>query len=179
MKYSSTSVLFYITDNNEHYVLLGEQGHSGTYSDFGGTRKSKMDRNYYDTAFRELLEEWFGWTVIPIHFIDQLINSVEKDAEIHVKNKIHLLFIFSVNEIEKILRLCKNIDRHSAYYKVFPITLRDLIKNRDIRSTKVNQLKIFNIRNDISLFYVDPNAREDIERLRKILDRRIFHQTRS
>lgn len=177
MKYKSTSILFYGKDTHkDYYVLLGYQNRLKAYSDFGGQRKSAMDRDYYDTALRELLEEWFGWTVIPLHFIDQLVNELEENVEMHVKNDTHILFILDIQQLENILKRCKNIDRNSDYYTQFPINYHDLLdKRRAGKKATVSKLEFFNIQDDKRLRGIDPNAYEDIERLRKILDRRTFH----
>jgi hypothetical protein len=187
--YKSTSVLFYeesIEKDQENYVLLAYHPELRTYSDFGGKHQNKRDRTFFDTAFRELLDELFGWKIIPYKFLDEVIYTLDKlmeieqgiNIQIHVKDRVHALIILNTEHLKRLLQICKNSGRTSLFYDDFPDNAYDLIHKRKYTNKQhVTDINFFAI-SSLSFESVDPRTHEDLSRLQKILERRYHHYNR-
>lgn len=183
--YKSTSVLFY-TDEQENYVLLAHHKELNKFSDFGGKRQGKRDRSFFDTAYRELLDELFGWKIIPYYFIDEISytldqlteQEVDQKIEIHIKNDVHVLIILTEKHLERLLQICKHSGRDSAYYDKFPVTVYELVRKRKYtKKQTISELQFFKL-SELSFDEIDPRTHDDLNRLNIILERRYEHSQR-
>jgi hypothetical protein len=184
LPYKSTSILFYKSSyDKEDYVLLAYHPDLDKYSDFGGKIYDKKDQNFFQSAFRELLDELFGWKIIPYYFINELIYNLDKmmeretdrNIEIHIKDNVHVLIILTQEHLKRLLQLCRNTGRTSKYYDILPDNISDLIKKRKkYKTQQVSELKFFKF-SSLPLNDVDPRTHQDLYRMNVILNRRYEH----
>ena len=165
--YTSAGILF----AEGPVALAGVQKHRllghddiATLSGFGG-RKEPKDFDWCHTAWREVIEELYGESVIPVELILDLRRLIPvKEPEVERHN--YVLFRLTFADLTQVLRICAlpKYKLASPIYSSLPLTLEDLILKRQPKShTEVGTLSLVPISHDVS---VDTYFTEDLAALR-------------
>lgn len=128
--YTAAGILF----SNQSVALAGVQkywkvvkGADAVLSGFGG-RKEETDKDWFHTAWREVVEELFHVKTVSITLIHELRHSFPPSDPVFMSGYVMLHY-----EFLDLVKALKIIQRHipvSALYKTFPTTLNDLVTNR-------------------------------------------------
>lgn len=114
------------------HVLAGYQPHKKNpcITGIGGHREK--GENYYQTAFRETVEELYHVSKLPPCLVPRLMNELPPKREDNHNNYIILNYTF--DDFKKFLKICKKAGLVSPVYKTLPRTLMEAIKERDMSS---------------------------------------------
>ena len=112
------------------YILGGYQQNKQRpcISGFGG--KAKEGERPYETAWRETLEELFGWDEVPKGLLQRTMIYEEGVESIKSEDDTYIGYIYSFWILDKLLKEAKGSGYTSEYYDEFPETLQELIFNR-------------------------------------------------
>lgn len=112
------------------HVLAGYQPHKKfpCISGIGGHKEK--DENYYETAWRETIEEIFDVTSIPASLIPTLRRHLPPRNEQNHFNYIILQYTFE--DFHTFLKLCRHSGLHSPLYKKFPRSVMESIRSRAV-----------------------------------------------
>ena len=126
-----SGVLF--TDNN--VLLAGYQPKQKIISGIGG--KAHPGETTHDTAMREMLEELFGYDIIPV----DLLKDVRLSPQQVLWSKDYVVYVYSFRDLEIILDVVKWHNIRSPFYAVLPTTCGDLVfKRRAPPSAEITHL---------------------------------------
>jgi hypothetical protein len=114
---------------NGTHVLGGFQPKKAIISGIGG--KPEELETPFETALRETVEELFEIKKVDKELVIQLMGDFKTYYEINVTDY-YVSFIFSFEELEKLLRILNNYGIVSPLYTIFPLTLNDLLFKRKI-----------------------------------------------
>jgi hypothetical protein len=111
-------------------ILGGYQPHKKfpMISGIGGSKTTGETPPY--TALRETLEELFDFKTVSTDLIDDILEFVP--ASHTEKHGSYIYFVYSFQDLEKILRLVKKHHLKSSLYKEFPDTVWKLVSNRSV-----------------------------------------------
>ena len=128
-EYTAAGILF----SNQFVALGGVQknwkvvkGAEAVLSGFGG-RKEETDKDWFHTAWREVVEELFHVKTVSTTLIQELRHSFPSDP---IFTSGYVMLHYEFLDLVKALKI---IQRHlsvSVLYKTFPTTLSDLVTNR-------------------------------------------------
>lgn len=96
-------------------------------SGIGGSKKN--NETPQDTAIRETLEEIFDIEIVKEDMLDLIKKNIIPGKT--VKNGSYVCFVYSFNDLEKLLNIVKYSGLRSPLYNQIPTTVSDLILNRD------------------------------------------------
>jgi hypothetical protein len=146
---------------NNKVVLGGFQPYKSKpcISGFGG--KAKEGERTYDTAWRETLEELFGWKEVPRGLLHRcMLYEPGKKIE----SDIYVTYVYSFYILEKVLKEAKESGYESDFYTVFPETIEELILNRE-GTGEIEELCILPIKSMNLKEYIAEEFIEDIKAL--------------
>ena len=115
-----SGVLF--TDNN--VLLAGYQPKQKTISGIGGM--ANPGETTHQTAMREMLEELFGYEIIPA----DLLKDVQLSPQRVLWSKDYVVYVYSFRDLEVILDIIKWHNIRSPFYAVLPLSCADLVFKR-------------------------------------------------
>jgi hypothetical protein len=128
-------------------------------SGIGGSKEP--GETFLYTAIRETLEELFDYKDVSVKMIEAIIESVPYKKII--KNGSYVFLIYSFDDLVKILRLVKGFKVPSHLYKVFPLTLNDLVFSRILDpSVELTHLAILPL---VTGLKIDKNLLDDIPQI--------------
>jgi hypothetical protein len=144
---------------NGTHVLSGLQ-RSGL-SGFGG--KKRFTETHLETAWRETMEELFGFHD---QFIKSRLNELCAIRPTYVKfSDQYVCYIYTFKDLEKALSILKKYHPISSYYRYFPMTIMDLILNRrNFPNSEVGTFALLPISPGL---IVAPEFQHDLEELCK------------
>ena len=129
LPFSAAGILF----SNETHVLAGYQPHKSTpcITGIGGTRNE--GEYALQTAWRETLEELFGWNTIS----SKLITLCETNLlpKLWFSRGEYICFQYSFDDLKKLLQLVKHCHISTPLYQSIPTTILELVFNRKILQT--------------------------------------------
>jgi hypothetical protein len=114
------------TDGN--HILGGYQPNKERPCISGIGGHTEQGETYLQTAYRETIEEIFHVSKIPVGLIDTLIRTMSPQS-IRMK-KGYVILRFTFQDLEKMLKLCKQANLQSPLYTKFPRTLIETIQQR-------------------------------------------------
>ena len=151
--YQSAGCIF--TDGKQ--VLAGYQHKSSYISGLGGQRINGED--YHQTAIRETVEELFD--VVPSTELIHQLQSIPYSK--HFMNGSYAVLVYSFDDLNTFMEICKNYLLNSSLYDKFPETLVELILNRiSDKNTEVQQLYLLPINHEL---HIDRNFLKDLSQL--------------
>jgi hypothetical protein len=114
---------------NKQLVLAGYQQNKADPSISGIGGAKKPGELFQETAFRETLEELFHVETFPTGLLQAIEFSLTPESI--VQNGTYLMIVFNFKDLETLLRICKYYRLKSPIYQQFPVTLKDLVFNRE------------------------------------------------
>lgn len=153
MEYTAAGCLFV----NGTHALAGYQPGKTVpcISGIGGKREER-DSGVMETALREMLEEVLG-IYDSARFMGAL-TGVEYITMIRGRNYVNIVYSFLA--LEKILAVVQGSGVQSPYYKVFPLTLNDLIFSREAGGAEIVHFAVLPLVPDLP--WVDPYFVKDL-----------------
>ena len=136
MAYAGAGVLF----TNRQVALAGYHQYKTCLSGIGGKREVS-DRTPQETAFREALEELFSLSDVPYSIIKQLCEVFSTPDPMLVSST-YIAYVYSFNDLTRLLHLCKGFGLVSPVYSSFPETIEDLLFQRIQGEGEVSHLAI-------------------------------------
>lgn len=115
------------------HVLAGYQPNKRNPCITGIGGHKEKDETYYQTAFRETVEELFHLQKLPPQLLPTLLSELRSRKEQNHKNYIILHYDFE--DLKKFLQICKKCGIESPLYKKTPKTLLQLLQERSIVTT--------------------------------------------
>ena len=129
-------------------VLAGYQFRhgKGVLDGIGGSRDGS--ETAIETAFRETLEELFE--IAPS---DELVTEMRRKFKPRSKFQTgqYICFVYNFKTLEKMMVFLKGCNLRSPLYKVFPVTITELLFGRRIRPTELTHLSLIPFVDDLSL----------------------------
>ena len=142
--FSAAGCLF----TDKKLVLAGYQFRhgKGVLDGIGGSREE--GEMAIETAFRETLEELFD--IVPSA---ALVTEMRKHFKPRSKFQTgqYICFVYNFKTLEKMMVFLKGQGLHSPLYKVFPVTITDLLFSRRIRPTELTHLSLIPFVDELSL----------------------------
>jgi len=142
--FSAAGCLF----TDKKLVLAGYQFRhgKGVLDGIGGTREE--GETAIETAFRETLEELFE--ILPSA---ALVTEMRKHFKPRSKFQTgqYICFVYNFKTLEKMMVFLKRQGLRSPLYKVFPVTITELLFSRRIRPTELTHLSLIPFVDDLSL----------------------------
>ena len=142
--FSAAGCLF----TDKKLVLAGYQFRhgKGVLDGIGGTREE--GETAIETAFRETLEELFE--ILPSA---ALVTEMRKHFKPRSKFQTgqYICFVYNFKTLEKMMVFLKGQGLRSPLYKVFPVTITELLFSRRIRPTELTHLSLIPFVDDLSL----------------------------
>ena len=124
--YSAAGVIF--TDGT--YCLAGYQPGKKNPCITGIGGMKEVGETAILTALREAVEEIFNIKSVPPAFIKALQDKLR--VRNCIKNNTYIIFVYTFNDLELVLKLAKQYKIHSTLYTRLPRTLMELIFLRDV-----------------------------------------------
>ena len=158
--YKAAGVLF--TDGK--HVLAGYQPGKRVpcITGIGGCREKGEIR--IDTALRETVEELYDIKKLPPGLLKKL-KSMCVPIETF-QNGSYVVFVLNFQDLEKILKTCMEFKVDTSIYKEYPLTLSDLIFNRDILlSSEITHLALLPFVRHEGKTLVSPDFLKDIRKI--------------
>jgi hypothetical protein len=153
MEYTSAGCLFV----SQTHTLAGYQPGKMVpcISGIGGKREER-DSGVMETALREMLEEVLG-IYESARFMGALAG-VEYITMIRGRNYVNIVYSFLA--LEKILAIVQSAGGQSPYYKVFPLTLNELIFSREAAGAEIVHFALLPLVPDLPC--IDPYFAKDL-----------------
>jgi hypothetical protein len=132
-------------------------------SGIGGSKKDY--ETPHDTAIRETLEEIFNIETVQTQIIDFIKISITPSKTI--KNGGYVCFVYSFNDLEKLLDIISKLGITSHLYNPMPQTLSELMLNRDTTiETEISHLCLLPlVKHDNKDPLVDINLIKDMSQI--------------
>ncbi len=103
-------------------------------SGFGG--KAKSGEAWWDTAFRETVEEIFDVKTVPTELLTRLRKVLVPRAILHQTSPSYLTLVFSMDDMKRFLFLCKKYIKATPLYATFPTSAYDVVFERTYATEK-------------------------------------------
>ena len=141
--FSAAGCLF----TDKKLVLAGYQFRNGkgVLDGIGGSRKE--GETAISTALRETLEELFD-IVASTALVSEIRRKFKPRSKFQTGQ--YLCFVYNFKTLEKMMVFLKGHDLCSPLYKVFPVTIMELLFSRRIRATEVTHLSLIPFVDDLS-----------------------------
>lgn len=142
--FSAAGCLF----TDKKLVLAGYQFRhgKGILDGIGGTREE--GETAIETAFRETLEELFE--ISPSAALVTEMRRLFKPRSKFQTGQ-YICFVYNFKILEKMMVFLKGRGLRSPLYKVFPVTITELLFSRRIRPTELTHLSLIPFVDDLSL----------------------------
>jgi 8-oxo-dGTP pyrophosphatase MutT (NUDIX family) len=138
-------------------VLGGYQPKGPYISGLGGNRENGED--YHQTAIRETVEELFDAT--PSEQLIYQLQSIPYSK--HLMNGSYVALVYSFNDLNTFMEICKIYLKVSTLYEKFPETLLELLLNRrPNHKIEVHDLYILPLNSNL---HIDKNFLKDLSQL--------------
>jgi hypothetical protein len=113
---------------NEQFVLAGYQPRKQkpVLSGLGGKREENEEP--HTTALRETIEELFELQTVPLEWIRQIQETIPYQDQLPSGD--YISFLYSFDDLQKMLELLKNLGATSELYEEFPTNLLSLLFHR-------------------------------------------------
>jgi hypothetical protein len=162
--YSAAGVVF--TDGK--HMLAGYQpGKKRPHISGIGGGKDESDKSYIHTAIREMIEELFDISEVPLPLIHDIERHILPTR--FIQSGSYIMAIYRLSDIQLILRLVKRHKLISPIYDKIPTTLDDLIFKRKIPEDRVPEITHLAILPVVlhphELPFVDPHVVQDMGKL--------------
>ena len=142
--FSAAGCLF----TDKKLVLAGYQFRhgKGVLDGIGGSRDGSETAS--ETAFRETREELFD--IVPsAGLVTEMRRSFKPRSKFQTGQ--YICFVYNFKTLEKMMVFLKGRGLRSPLYKVFPVTVSELLFNRRIRPTELTHLSLIPFVDDLSL----------------------------
>ena len=127
--FSAAGVLFC----NETHVLAGYQPHKSTQCITGIGGSKHEGETALQTAWRETLEELFGWDDVPSELVR--LCTISLLPKRWFSRGEYICFQYTFDDLKKLLQLIKRYRIDTPLYQTIPTTLLTLVLNRNILHT--------------------------------------------
>jgi hypothetical protein len=123
--YKAAGIIF----RSQTHVLAGYQANKKKpcISGLGGCREK--GENYYETAWRETIEELFGIHGIPPSLLALIRKHLPATRVTHTNT--YILIIYTFEDLQKLLNLIRKINLPQTMYAKYPRSLDELIHLRN------------------------------------------------
>ena len=141
--FSAAGCLF----TDKKLVLAGYQFRhgKGVLDGIGGTREE--GETAIETAFRETLEELFD--IVPsAALVAEMRRSFKPRSKFQTGQ--YICFVYNFKILEKMMVFLKGHGLRSPLYKVFPVTITELLFNLRIRPTELTHLSLIPFVDELS-----------------------------
>lgn len=117
-----------IVFRNSIHILGGYQAHKKVpgISGFGGMRKG--NEQFFETAWRETLEELYGCDKIPESLLNKIYDELPAKLITQVNGYIFALFTFT--DLKTLMNLVRKAKLPQTMYSKYPRTLQELVFTR-------------------------------------------------
>ena len=142
--FSAAGCLF----TDKKLVLAGYQFRhgKGVLDGIGGSRDGS--ETAIETAFRETLEELFD--IVPsAGLVTEMRRSFKPRSKFQTGQ--YICFVYNFKTLEKMMVFLKAHGLRSPLYKVFPVTVSELLFSRRIRPTELTHLSLIPFVDELSL----------------------------
>lgn len=136
MEYTGAGVLF----TNRRLALSGYHPQKACLSGLGGKRETS-DRTPQETAFREVLEELFGLSMVPRSIVEELCGFFSC-PETMMAYSTYIVYVYTFKDLQQLLHLCKSAGLVSPLYSSFPKTIEELLLQRNEGPCEISHLSL-------------------------------------
>jgi hypothetical protein len=142
--FSAAGCLF----TDKKLVLAGYQFRhgKGVLDGIGGSREE--GETAIETAFRETLEELFEISPSAV-LVTEMRHKFKPRSKFQTGQ--YICFVYNFKTLEKMMMFLKAHGLRSPLYKVFPVTITELLFNRRIRPTELTHLSLIPFVDELSL----------------------------
>ena len=155
--YKGAGLLF----TNRRIALSGYHQHKHTLSGIGGKRELSDSSSFF-TAFREGLEELFGFTEIPPSLMVMLLNEFSA-PEFILFYVDYVQYVYTFRHLTRFLEIVKSYELKSPYYDVVPRTIEELLLKRTVKEGEITHLSLIPVLETFPA--VDPFFQTDLKKL--------------
>lgn len=131
--YKSAGCVF----TNGKLVLGGFHPYKTAISGIGGKKNAASDRDYVDTAFRETLEELFGWKTVAPELVAHVRARMPTGKHDYYAKYKYVAITYSFEDLDAMLRALPTAS--SEFYEVMPRNTADLLLMR-LKPTKQQEV---------------------------------------
>jgi len=156
-EYKGAGLLF----TNRRIALSGYHPHKHTFSGVGGKRELS-DTSSLFTAFREGLEELFGFNDIPPSLMIVLLNEFSA-PEFILFYVDYVQYVYTFHHLTRFLEIVQRYELKSPYYDVFPRTIEELLIQRVAKTGEITHLALVPVLETSPTF--DPFFQTDLKKL--------------
>lgn len=156
---------------NGRVLLAGYQPgkRTPTISGIGGTRDD-ADRDVFDTAMRETLEELFGDIEITTRLLDYIRRDLPpvKKLESEISGwGTYVSIVYTFDDLENLMRIIAKKKLKSDMYSSYPHTLSDLIVHRKLtKDAEISHICVLPVvKHDDPETFVSSDVMDDIDAL--------------
>lgn len=131
---------------------------------FGG--KANPGEKWYETAFRETIEELFHVSRIPSALFNDLLHICPQTVIYYEDDFPYATIVYSFEQLPVFMKVCRKHLHQSPLYPIFPTTLQTLLETRlPARDTEIMQCILWprSVRN--RHFRISKEFMTDIRRL--------------
>ena len=145
------------------HVLAGFQPHKKNpcISGIGGHKEK--EETYYETAWRETIEEIFDISSVPLHILKTLQRTLRpKKEQIQVN---YVILHYNFEDFHTFLRVCRQSGLRSPLYKKPPRTLMESIRSRSVnKKAEISHLCLLPVIQDFQgKLFVHPAFLQDMK----------------
>lgn len=157
---------------DEHTVLAGFQPTKKKpfLSGFGGNRNHVLKERYWETAFRETIEELFHCQPSPA-----LLFDIENTLQVKkvLSDKTYVNIILDYKQLEQILEICRKHKILSPHYKKIPRTLGELLtmERKQIAGSEISHICLLPFLSEV---VVDARYKDDISNLVALTQKKLY-----
>lgn len=146
-------------------ILGGHHRDKNSISGIGG-KKNYMDMDYVDTAWRETLEEIFGW-VVSRELLEHVRNHMPPGKEIYYPTYKYVALCYTFDDLQYLLKILAAFPElpPTEFYERLPTHVGDifLLRHNPRSYFEIKQLCLLPVEKNIG---ISTEFREDIKRLR-------------
>lgn len=130
-------------------------------SGFGG--KAKSNEVWWQTAFRETVEEIFDVKQVPNDLLIALKAKLIPMNVLVQPSPSYLTLVFPMEDMNVFLKLCKRFLKQSSLYQSFPVSAEEVVFNRGFASrSEISHILFWPLHFTGSHFRISSDLQEDL-----------------
>lgn len=155
--YKASGIIFRLSPN---HILAGLASKKETGISGIGGKKSVADSSALFTAWRETMEEIFGYFLNNVGEFNDIINAF-KPLSIHKQKDSYVLFEYDISTLFRIVSKLRSF--RSPFYDVMPQNVQELLFNRkQVLGAEIASLCVIPLTSSIVSVRINPDLLADI-----------------